>query len=290
MNNQTKGLLITTLGVLFVIPDALFVRLIEAEPLVVAFWRSFLTGSVLFVGLFLMSGTKIFGKMKDTGVKGLIYTLFAGSSSVFFVVAIRNTSVANVVFILAAMPVFAALYSRVFLGERLSQRMIWTIILVILGLCVITYGSSANEIAHWSGDLLALFACAFFAVAITAARAARPVSMVPAAPIAYLGAASVLFLFVDPFSILPSQWWLVGLQGGFFIAISTIFLAIGPRFITSPEVALLILLESILAPILVWLFVGEEPGEWALIGGAIVISVIFVSNMIALLRKRPAKR
>ena len=36
MSEHLKGLIITTLGVLFVVPDSLFVRLIDAEPLVVA--------------------------------------------------------------------------------------------------------------------------------------------------------------------------------------------------------------------------------------------------------------
>jgi len=282
MNDQTKGLLITTLGILFVVPDALFIRLIHADPLVVAFWRNFLTGAVLFVGLFLINGTGLFGKMKNIGPKGLVYAVFAGSSSIFFVLAVRNTSVANVVFILAAMPIFAAFYSWVFMGERLSRRMVWTILLVI-----IAYGPSGAAITHWSGNLFALIASALFAAAMTAARAARPTSMVPAAPIAYLGSALGLSFFADPLAVVPSQWWLIGLQGGFFIAISTAFLATGPRYITSPEVSLLVLLESVLAPILVWFIIGEEPGTWALIGGAIVISVLFISNMIVLMRKSP---
>jgi drug/metabolite transporter (DMT)-like permease len=263
--------------------------LIDAEPLVIAFWRNFLTGAVLLVGLILLNGTKLPKMVKDTGLMGALYILFAGSSSVFFVLAISNTSVANVVFILAAMPVFAAFYSWAFMGERLSRRMVITIFFVMIGLSVIAYGSSETEHAHWTGDLYALIACAFFAVAITAARAVRPISMVPAAPVAYLGAAFILYWFANPFTIQPDQYWLVALHGGGFIAVSTIFLAIGPRFITSPEVALLVLLESIIAPILVWFFIGEEPGEWALIGGAIVIGVLFISNIVVLIRKKPAR-
>ncbi len=286
MSDQLKGLIITTFGILFVVPDALFIRLIDAEPLVIAFWRAFLTGAVLLVGLLFLNCRNFIPSLRATGKMGLFYIFFAGSSSIFFVLAISNTSVANVVFILAAMPVFAAFYSWIFMGERLNRHMIITILFVIMGLSIIAYGSSDTESAHWLGDLFALIASAFFAVAITAARTVRPVSMVPAAPIAYLGAAFILFWFVDPMAIHPDQYWLVALHGGGFIAVSTVLLAIGPRFITSPEVALLILLESIIAPILVWFFIGEEPGEWALIGGAIVISVLFISNMLILMRKK----
>ncbi|HBY13084.1 MAG TPA: EamA family transporter, partial [Rhodobacteraceae bacterium] len=44
MTDTHKGLLYTFLGVLCVVPDSLFVRLITAEPLVTAFWRSLISG------------------------------------------------------------------------------------------------------------------------------------------------------------------------------------------------------------------------------------------------------
>ena len=61
---------------------------------------------------------------------------------------------------------------------------------------------------------------------------------------------------------------------------------LGPRYLSSAEVALLILLESVLAPLLVWAVVGEDPGRWALVGGAVVIGALLVSNLIALRRRR----
>ena len=39
MTDQTKGLLITFIGVLLVVPDSLFVRLIHSDPLVCLFSR-----------------------------------------------------------------------------------------------------------------------------------------------------------------------------------------------------------------------------------------------------------
>jgi drug/metabolite transporter (DMT)-like permease len=63
-------------------------------------------------------------------------------------------------------------------------------------------------------------------------------------------------------------------------------LVLGPRYLSSAEVALLILLESVLAPLLVWAVVGEDPGIWAIFGGAVVIGALLVSNLIALRRSR----
>ena len=47
MNNQIKGLLITALGVFLVVPDSLFVRLIDAEPMVITFWRSIVSSAFI---------------------------------------------------------------------------------------------------------------------------------------------------------------------------------------------------------------------------------------------------
>lgn len=214
----------------------------------------------------------------------MIYIIAAGASGILFVLAVSLTSVANVVFIIATMPVFASLYSRIFLGETISTRMIATMIFVAVGLAIISYGSGETAAASRQGDAIALCVAAVFAAGLTAARRARPVSMVPAVPVGMLLASAVLFFVVDPVSVPAGKWPLVALHGT-FIVVSSIGLALGPRYITSPEVALLILLESVFAPLLVWLVIGENPGLFALIGGAVVIVALALSNLVALRRR-----
>lgn len=288
MNNHAKGLLITALGVLFVVPDSLYVRLIDATPLTIAFWRGMSAGLIILVGLLIAQGTSGFRAVLRTGWPGVIYMVLIGSTAPAFVLAIENTSVANVVFIFASMPIFSAILSRVWLGEPIRRRMVLTMLAVGVGLAIIAYGSGASEIAHWSGDLFALYVCFAYAAALTAVRKVRDVSMIPAIPIAYIGAALVLWPFSSPLAPVAEQWHLL-LGHGAFIAAATCLLTIGPRYISAAEVSLLILLESVLAPILVWAVVGEDPGPWALVGGAVVIGALVVSNLLVLLRQsRPA--
>ena len=289
MTPQLKGLLITFAGVMFVVPDSLFVRLLEADPLVTAFWRNGLAGLMIFVGLLAWRGTTPFREVLTTGRYGAVYVVTLGISGVLFVLAISMTSVANAVFIIAAMPVFASVFSWIFLGEKISPRMALTIAAVLPGLGLIAYGSGETENASWQGDVAAVLVAASFAAGLTAARRVRHVSMVPAVPIAYCGSALVLWVFVDPWTISADQIPLLLLYGA-FIVFSASLLALGPRYITSAEVALLILLESVLAPLLVWIALGEAPGSWALIGGAIVIGALTVSNIVVLRRKTPTAR
>jgi len=282
VTDHFKGLLITTFGVLLVVPDSLFVRLIDADPLITAFWRGIIAGGFILVGLLLFQGLSGFKGILRSGKPGLVYTFLIGSTAPAFVLAVTNTSVANVVFIFATIPIFASIFSLVFLKEPIRRNMVVTIFFVLIGLGVIAYGSGYSEVASWEGDLWALYVSVAFAGALTAVRQVKEISMIPAIPIAYIGSAVLIGLFYLPL-YLPlqefKQDWHLFLGHGAFIAGATCLLTLGPRFLSSPEVSLLILLESVLAPILVWWFLGEYPGEWAIAGGALVILTLIVSNL-----------
>ena len=283
MTDHAKGLLITAMGVLLVVPDSLYVRLIAAEPMVIAFWRGLTAGGLILVYVLAAMGPGSIPRAMRAGPAAWIYAALIGSTTPGFVLAISQTSVANAVFIFAATPVFAAIYSRVFLGEAISTRMMVTTAVVIAGLGVIAAGSPGDGVASWKGDLWALYVSAAYAAALTAVRRVRDVPMIPMIPVAYIGASVVIGLFVAPWPVFADQWVLF-LGHGAFIGVASCLLTLGPKYLSSAEVALLILLESVLAPILVWAVVGEDPGRWAIVGGVIVIGALVVSNWIALRR------
>ena len=288
MSDNLKGLLITILGVLLVVPDSLFVRLIYAEPMVIAFWRSLISGVFVLLIVALFYGRQGFKDVVNVGFSSLIYAVLIASTAPAFVLAITNTSVANVVFILASMPVFATLFSRIFLGEPIRILMIVTMAIVAIGLCLIAYRSTTVTIASWTGDTWAIYVSIAFAGALTAVRSAKAVSMIPAIPLGYIGGAIVLLFFISPFEVQVEDWNLV-LMHGTIIGASSCLLTLGPRFISSSEVSLLILLESVLAPILVWFVLGEHPGRFAIFGGCIVISALSFFNLFNLYKLKKFK-
>jgi drug/metabolite transporter (DMT)-like permease len=285
MGDHLKGLVITTLGILLLVPDSLFVRLIEAEPMVTAFWRALIGGVFVLLALLSIRGLQDFRAVLRTGWPGLIYTVLMATSAPAFVLAVVNTSVANVVFIFATMPIFAAIFSRIFLGEPIRTRMIITMAAVIFGLAIIVHGSSSAQTASWKGDIWAVYVSAAMAAALTAVRTVKSTLMIPAIPIAYIGAAIVIGIFVSPAEAFETQWPLF-LGHGAFIAAASCLLVLGPRYISSSEVSLLILLEAVLAPLLVWAVIGENPGSWALVGGAVVIGALLESNFYALVNQK----
>lgn len=288
MGDQLKGVVVTAVGVLFIVPDSLFVRLIDAEPLATSFWRGALAGIFVLAFVLAFQGLSGFRAVLRGGWPAAIYVILMLAAAPGFVLAVDNTSVANVVFILASTPVFASIFAYAALGEPVSRRMVLTMAAVAPGMAMIAYGSGGSEIASWRGDAIAVFVAAAFAAALTAVRKMRGISMIPAIPLAYIGAAAVTAPFTSPMDPVAEQWGLLLLHGA-FIAVSTCLLTLGPRYIGSAEVSLLILLESVLAPLLVWAVIGEDPGSWALAGGAVVIGALAISNAVAL-RRRAARR
>ena len=52
----------------------------------------------------------------------------------------------------------------------------------------------------------------------------------------------------------------------------------GARYAPAAEVALLALVETVLGPMWVWLFIGEVPTQSAIIGGSIVILSVVLNT------------
>ena len=284
MTDQAKGLILTCIGVLAVIPDSLIVRLIDTDGLTFLFVRSGLAG--LVIGLFtaMVYRKKTIQTYQNLGWAGLQYAVLLCISTFCFIYGLRLTSVANALFIVSTSPIFAAIASWIFLKERFSKRMIWTTAFALIGISIITSGSHTGEKSSLLGDALALSAAATLAFAFTTARSAKNISMVPATGIGYGLTAVICLPFIQLASLSGHELILLILLGAMFVPLGTALMSLGPRYITASEVSLLLLLEAVLAPLLVWYVVEENPGKYALIGGAIVLTTLFASNVIGLKR------
>jgi drug/metabolite transporter (DMT)-like permease len=284
MNDHSKGLLITLIGVVFVVPDSIMVRLMSSDPMVTAFWRSLTAGIFVAIFVLLTMRDEVMKTITQMGRAGWIYCVLIGTTSPAFVLAVQNTSVANVVLIFASMPVFSALLSFLILSERPSRQLLLTSSFVFVGLAIIGLGSSGGADANWIGDLWAVYIVIAFSLALTLLRRQKHISMLPAIPIGYIGAAFVMFWFIDPLETIATDGALYVMHG-VLIAVSTCGLTLGPRYISATEVSLLILLESVFAPVLAWVVLSEIPAHSTILGGVLILSALVVYNII-LFRQR----
>jgi len=287
MTDHARGLLLTAIGVLFLTPDTLLIRLIDIDQWTMVFWRGALMAAGLMIVTLVVEGRATIQAFRRIGRAGLGIALGFGGSSACFVAAVEHTTVANTLVIIASAPMFAALFSRIFLDERVRPRTLVAIGGTFCGiLLVMGDGLARGDVL---GNLAALATAIFMAGAFVVMRLKRDVNMIPAVALgSALPALGTLAAgLAAPLSVPLENVWLLILMGFVLLPISFGLISIGPRYIPAPEVSLLLLLETVLGPLWVWLVIGENVGTMTLIGGAVVISTLAFNSALSL-REIPA--
>ena len=126
------------------------------------------------------------------------------------------------------------------------------------------------------GLALSLVMAIGFAGTLVLTRYYRDVSMAPAMCLSQV----VVFVLAAPLASLSQigalDVTLLATLGIAQIGLGFIFLTIGGRLIPAGEVALITLLEIVLGPIWVWVFLSEQPSAATLVGGAIVLGAVLL--------------
>nr|WP_037257670.1 DMT family transporter [Rhodovibrio salinarum] len=276
MSDHAKGLVITALGVLVLSPDALLLRLLTVDPFTTVFWRALLMGITLASVLALVYRGRADRAVRAVGGWGLISAQIYALNMISFVYSIHHTSAANTLVIIAAAPLFAAILSRVFLGEGVRPETWAATVIVLGGIAVVFWDGLAQ--GTWNGDLAALVTALCLASNFTILRHRKHIDMVPATALGGFIAAGVLLLIgaATPGSPNGQDWLVLALLGFFVVPVAFGLITIGPRYITAPEVGLLMLLETVLGPLWVWLALGERASALSLTGGGIVLVTLAI--------------
>jgi drug/metabolite transporter (DMT)-like permease len=121
---------------------------------------------------------------------------------------------------------------------------------------------------------LSLLMTTAFAATLVITRHKRDVSMAPATCLSQVIVLLVAAPFSSPGSASGRDGALMVALGVGQIGLGLVFLTIGGRLIPAAEVALITLLEVVLGPLWVWIFLSEQPGVATLLGGAIVLGAV----------------
>tara|TARA_B100001105_G_C22376930_1_gene437725 strand:- start:520 stop:1395 length:876 start_codon:yes stop_codon:yes gene_type:complete len=273
--SKLPGSLLVFLGACSLSFGGLIVKSFEGSTLwQILFWRQFFF--IIIVSFFLVVTYKkdIFKAIYKSGLPGLVGGIVLGCGFSGYVFAMYNTTVANTNFIIQTQAVFLAIFGYVFLKEKISKITFVSIILAILGL-IIMLGSSLSP-GQMSGNIVAFTMPITFAVLILIVRKYPHVDMVPLQLVAGIVAMFIGYLFSVKISISTHDIFLAFLAGFFQIGLGFIFITIGARKTLSAMVGIIMLTEAVLGPFWAWLFINENPPFFVLIGGAIIISAVFL--------------
>lgn len=274
-----KGVLIVAFGALMYAPDSLMLRLMDMDQWPTLFWRGLIGGGGITAAMFMLRGRRFPRQVRALGWSGAAFVAVFTATSICFVFAVRETSVANTLFLVSTSPVFSALISWAALGERPGLRTVRTILLALGGVALIAFGGQGVGANTLKGDLAALGAAFFLATSFVIARSVRPLDMIPLVGPAGLVSAALAGLLAADLSLPDHAIAPMLAMGVVIMPVGTLCLATGPRYLPAPEVSLLMLIEAVAGPLIVWWALGEYPGAATLTGGAVILAAIAWSSL-----------
>ncbi len=280
LNNQQKGSFLAFIGVIFITPDSLLIRLSSIETWGMLFYRGFIPFVAVLLGLVIFYKKDFYKALVNIGYTGIFYSISFSICNITFIISIQNTNVANTLIMVAMAPMLSALLAAFFLKEYTDKKTWIAIFITFLSVAFIFYDSI--QLGNLLGDIFGFITALGLAINANLARFAKKRDLVPAAVIGKLGTAVFAFFFVQSFALKNYDIFIIPLMCIMCVAIPFVLVTIAPRFITAAEVNLFFLLEVILGPIWVWLVIKEQPSLETIFGGIIIIITIAIHSFLAL--------
>ena len=285
------GLLITTIGGLLFTLDLPLLRMAGGDKWSMGVAR----GLFLFISI---SAVWFFIRQRNGDKSPYIHgkaawaVVFTNTlANIAYMAAVVETNAANVVFIIALVPVLTAVFSRIFIREPVHMFTWIATVLALVGVGIIVReGLSLGK--AW-GDLFALICATCTAIAFTIIRASGKnvaTSLALGSLMSALVSLGVLaFTSVSIGASLSTlqnaaylgypTWFWVALNGLIFIPLASSLIANGPRYLPSADVSMFFLLETVLTPVWIWLLFAEAPTSQVFAGGTIVIVTLVAHSL-----------
>lgn len=278
----------TAAAAIIISPDSLLIRLVEADTSTILFWRAALSAIALLAWLSWRHGASVLpwlgARLRDNAILALLMAV----GNVLFVTSIKTTAVANTLAIVAATPFFAALFSRLLLGERLMPATLMAIVSAVGGVILIVGGGM--QTAGLLGNFLALGAALVMGLYLTLFRVWRRGDPLIALFLGFVFLACGALLTVPPelMTVMTGSSAIYLLAMGILIMPTANLLRLmALKHIPSADVGMVFLLETALAPIWVWLALNEIPPPTTAAGGGIIILTLLTYGLAT--RRRPAR-
>jgi drug/metabolite transporter (DMT)-like permease len=256
----------------------LFTRLIAVDSWTMLAWRGILGALGLAVVLALMPQQGTWRSLRGLGWLGWFFVLQSSAGMIFFLTALRETSVAHVAVIYATVPFIAAALGWLVMRERPTVGAVTSSCIALAGVAVMVgFGHEGG----WRGDLLALGMTCTMAVAMVVARHFPTMPFLHASGMSALISGLISLPFGHPLGVSAHDLLLLTLFGLATFAVGLPLFTLGARLLPAIETALIGSLDAPLAPLWVWLAFKETPGSSTLLGGSIVFAAVGLHLLMA---------
>ena len=240
----------------------------------IVFYRSIGLSAMIFFVLLVQSRGRPWQSFAEVGGVGLLAGLFFAICSYAIVHAFIYTTVANTMFIVSLAPFFTAIFAWLWLKEPVPKATWLAIGIAVAGVLTMIQGAlSGNGL---KGIAFAFAMAVSYGLFMVTVRAGRSQNMLPA--LCWSGVLLALVIGFSQTDLNVSRYdMLVCLGLGVFqTGLGGLLLVYGAQRLPAAQVTVLAMLEIVLSPLWVWLWVNEQPGAATLVGGSIIVIAIAV--------------
>jgi len=269
-------------GVLSVSFAAIFIRLADAPPLVIATYRLAIASLVL-IPIASIKSTKSLNKLSRRDIfLILLSSVFIALHFALWITSLDYTSIASSVVLVTSHPAFVAVISYFLWGERLNKLTIGGIAVALIGIIFVNYGGlTFGSRALW-GDLLALMAgFSMGAYLVIGGQLRARIDILSYLAIIYTCSAVILLVATllfghSLFGYSPITYLMLILLALIPQLIGHSCLNLAVRLVPVTLVSVAILGEPVGATLLGCLILGEMPTANEIVGGLLILSGIFI--------------
>ncbi len=267
------------LGVLLLSPDALFIELMDMTQWTVLLFR----GAGTLVGFLLLmryvTRTPIRPATWRPRAHGFGVALAAAAGNICFVVSIRHVNAALALVIVASAPMFTILLGRTVghAGVPRRTQVAAAVVFATIAAIFLTEPQGGDMI----GVASALGASIAASTLLVIVRGSGQMEILPWQAVGSLLLVLAALPLAD-FGSVDGDDLLMAIGFSTFMLPAALFLIVqGPRLLSAPETSLLLLLETIIGPTWIWLFLGEPPTLQAVLAGIVILGALATNAVLA---------
>jgi drug/metabolite transporter, DME family len=260
----------------------LFIKATHLSPFEVSFGRSLLATITIVI----FTRKEGFGLNRISAITSILYAALL----ILFVVATKLTTAANAIFLQYTAPAYVLILEPLFYKEKFRGRDFVTVAVCVAGMSLFFVGKLRPQDVR--GNLFALASGVCFALFFLLLRHSKARQVNRAASAIYGNLIAVVLCAPAFFGALrrgisPEDYARIAYLGivqlGFAYLLFTLAMARGLR---SLDAGIIAYVEPVLNPIWVFLFLGERPSGWAIVGGTIIIASVIVHMLFEARAKR----
>jgi len=280
-------MIVSSVGISF---GGLVIRTIEAADVwQINFYRSVALVVMVALIMSLRHGRASVARTRGIGRPGLLAGVMLAGAGICFLQSVTNTTVANTLFMLSAIPFFTAILARIFLGERLTRATLLTMCAASVGIVVMVSGGIGA--GSFYGNMMGLLTAICFSCYTIIVRRHRGIEMLPALMVS--GCTIIVISLVlrwGDLAIPLGDILYCFLLGGILSGLANALFIAASKHLAAAELTLFMLLEFALGPVWVWLFIAETPTRATIAGGTIVIGSVAIRAGLELTRNRKRRK